>query len=216
MFTVGTITDVDEPTMSCTIKPEDGGEVVKNVPIRVMRYANQIGFSVVPRVGTEVIVMWLDEYRPTIFQIHEWEKVVVKNKSDVGMVVQGNEIWVGEVDFGLNIKPKTGPVTVGNSGYGLNVATPVGPVTLNASPGNPGGFGVKLTGQEVEIGTPGSGTEPAVKGNKLVNGYIEDGNTGLHKWLKSHTHSGVAVDAQYQNNLPEIPDGLTSNEVKIS
>jgi hypothetical protein len=96
MFTVGTITDVDEPTMSCTIKPEDGGEVVDKVPIRVMRHANEIGFSVVPKVGTEVIVMWLDEYRPTIFQIHEWEKIIVLDGSEIGVKIENGVVHLGK------------------------------------------------------------------------------------------------------------------------
>ena len=160
MFTVGTITGVDEGTMSCTIKPEDGGEVVDKVPIRVMRHGNQIGFSVVPKVGTEVIVMWLDEYRPTIFQVHEWDKVIVKDKSDVGMVVKGDEIWVGEIDFGLKIKTKTGPITVGKTGCGRTVTAPAGSVTLQATAGTitrpgPGGtlsIAASGTDQSIEAG----------------------------------------------------------------
>ncbi|MEE9456751.1 MAG: hypothetical protein V3W11_06345 [bacterium] len=96
LFTVGTVTAVDEGTMSCKITPEDGGEVVDKVPIRVMRHANQIGFSVVPKVGTEVIVMWLDEYRPTIFQIHEWAKVVVLDKSGIGFTIENGIIRLGK------------------------------------------------------------------------------------------------------------------------
>jgi hypothetical protein len=241
LFTVGTVTAVDEGTMSCKITPEDGGEVVDNVPIRVMRHGNQIGFSVVPKVNTEVIVMWLDEYRPTIFQIHEWDKVIVKNKGDVGMVIEGDEIWVGTDDFGLKIKPKTGPITVGKPECGLTVATPAGPITVGSSvcglnvatPAGPvelktalGMISVPGPGGTMTLGATGD-SAPGISADKTVLklGIIEDATHSV-AWADAiASHLALLKDAYDAHNhwgmVPApgpspTPPNISSAEVKVS
>ena len=77
-FTVGTIKTVDEAEMTCVVTPDDEGEDIEDVPLRIMRYPNSIGFTVVPVINTEVIVVWLGERRPVIFRVHEWDKVIIR------------------------------------------------------------------------------------------------------------------------------------------
>jgi hypothetical protein len=215
LFTVGTVTYVDEDTMSCKITPEDGGEAVDNVPIRVMRHANEIGFSVVPKVGTEVIVMWLDEYRPTIFQVHEWDKVIVKNKGDVGMVIKGDKIWVGKEDFGLEITPPIGPARLGSGVTGINVESKLGPVTVS-SPGATitlpkAGKTMTLAvkeGSALKLGDTQKDMHPVAWADVLET-YLDKDNPNpaksLLKWLENQLGS-----------TPPEPDKFKSDEVKVS
>lgn len=94
-FTVGTIFSVDEAEMTCVVTPEDGGQNIEDVPLRIMRYADAVGFSIVPVVGTEVIVAWLDKLRPVIFRIHEWDKIVIQNAEGHGAIVKAGEVLLG-------------------------------------------------------------------------------------------------------------------------
>ena len=95
VFTVGTVFTVDEAEMTCVVTPEDGGQDVEDVPLRVMRYADAVGFSIVPVVGTEVIVAWLDKSRPVIFRVHAWDKVVIQNKDGHGVIVKKGGVLLG-------------------------------------------------------------------------------------------------------------------------
>lgn len=107
VFTVGTVFTVDEAEMTCVVTPEDGGQDIEDVPLRVMRYADAVGFSIVPVVGTEVIVVWLDKSRPVIFRVHEWDKIVILNKDGHGIVINSGDIVLG-------ISAKAEPAVLGN------------------------------------------------------------------------------------------------------
>jgi len=107
VFTVGTIFTVDEAEMMCVVTPEDGGQNVEDVPLRVMRYADAIGFSIVPVVGTAVIVAWLDKSRPVIFRVHAWDKVVIQNKDGHGILINPGDVVLG-------VSAKAEPAVLGN------------------------------------------------------------------------------------------------------
>ena len=95
VFTVGTAFTVNEAEMTCVVTPEDGGQNIEDVPLRVMRYADAVGFSIVPVVGTAVIVAWLDKSRPVIFRVHAWDKIVILNKDGHGIVINSSDIVLG-------------------------------------------------------------------------------------------------------------------------
>lgn len=95
VFTVGTVKSVDEAEMTCVVTPEDKGEDIEDVPLRIMRYADGVGFSIVPKAGTETIVLWLDEHRPSIFRVHEWDKIIVQNKEGHGLIIRSGELLLG-------------------------------------------------------------------------------------------------------------------------
>jgi len=107
VFTVGTAFTVNEAEMTCVVTPEDGGQDIEDVPLRVMRYADAVGFSIVPVVGTEVIVVWLDKSRPVIFRVHEWDKIVIQNKDGHGILINSGDIVLG-------ISAKAEPAVLGN------------------------------------------------------------------------------------------------------
>lgn len=95
IFVTGTVVAVDEPTLSCDVRPDDGGEVISNAALRVMRYQNDAGFAVVPKVGTEAIVAWLAPNRPTVFQVHEWAKIVCLTPAGFGFTIEGEKLNLG-------------------------------------------------------------------------------------------------------------------------
>jgi hypothetical protein len=95
IFSTGTVVAVDEPTLSCDVRPDDGGEVISNAALRVMRYQDDTGFAVVPKVGTEAIVAWLAPNRPTIFQVHEWAKIVCLTAAGFGFTIDGEKLKLG-------------------------------------------------------------------------------------------------------------------------
>jgi len=94
-FTVGTIKTVDEAEMTCVVTPEDGGQDIEDIPLRIMRYPNAIGFTIIPVINTEVIVAWLGERRPVIFRIHEWDKVIIQDEDGHGIIIKKGEILLG-------------------------------------------------------------------------------------------------------------------------
>jgi len=87
VFTTGTVKAVDEATLSVDVTPDDGGEVIANVPLRVMRYQNQTGVAVVPKVGTEVVVEWLDKHRPRVAAAQEWTKIIMLTAQGFGVII---------------------------------------------------------------------------------------------------------------------------------
>jgi len=95
LFTVGTVKTVDEAEMTCTVTPEDGGQDIEDVPLRIMRYADSVGFTAVPVLNTEAIVLWLGPQRPVIFRVHEWDKVIIQNKDGHGVIVKKGGVLLG-------------------------------------------------------------------------------------------------------------------------
>ena len=64
----------------CDVQPEkEGEEELQHVPMgfRVMNYADDLGFILVPKADTEVLVSWVDG-RPTIEACQEWERLILK------------------------------------------------------------------------------------------------------------------------------------------
>jgi len=64
----------------CDVQPEKEGEaLLEHVPMgfRVMNYADDLGFILVPKADTEVLVSWVDG-RPTIEACQEWEYLILK------------------------------------------------------------------------------------------------------------------------------------------
>jgi hypothetical protein len=104
IFVTGTVVAVDEPTLSCDVRPDDGGEVISNAALRVMRYQDDTGFAVVPKVGTEAIVAWLAPNRPTVFQVHEWAKIVCLTPAGFGFTIDGEKLNLGMTKGG-NLEP---------------------------------------------------------------------------------------------------------------
>jgi hypothetical protein len=95
VFTVGTVTSVDEAEMTWTVTPEGEGQDIEDVPLRIMRYADAVGFTVIPAVGTEAIVLWLGRGRPLIFRVHKWDKIIVQNKEGHGLIIESGEVLLG-------------------------------------------------------------------------------------------------------------------------
>lgn len=87
VFVTGKVAAVDEATYSIDVTPDDGGQVIKNVPLRVMRHADSTGVIAVPAVGTEVVVAWLDANRPTVVAVQEWAKLIMLTPEGFGIVV---------------------------------------------------------------------------------------------------------------------------------
>lgn len=87
LFTVGTVDAVDEATYSCDVQPEDGGTLIKDVPLRVRRDNNKVGVTIVPALDTPIIIMWIDTQRPTVFQVQEWAKIIIQDASGLGFVI---------------------------------------------------------------------------------------------------------------------------------
>ena len=105
VFSVGTVKTVDEAEMTCVVTPEDKGEDIEDVPLRIMRYADAIGFSVIPVINTEVIVAWLRPQRPIIFRVHEWNKIIIQNKEGHGIIINPGNIILGiEKDSETGVK----------------------------------------------------------------------------------------------------------------
>jgi hypothetical protein len=96
IFVTGTVTAVDEGTLSCEVAPDDGGEHIRNAALRVMRYQNDAGFTIVPKVGTEVIVGWLAPNRPTVIQVQEWAKVLCLTTAGFGLAVEETKVRLGK------------------------------------------------------------------------------------------------------------------------
>lgn len=94
-FTVGTVKTVDEAEMTCVVTPDDEGEDIEDVSLRIMRYPDAVGFTVVPVINTEVIVAWLSERRPVVFRVQEWDKVVIQNKEGHGIIINPGNIILG-------------------------------------------------------------------------------------------------------------------------
>jgi hypothetical protein len=95
VFTVGTVKAIDEAEMVCTVTPEDGGEDIEDVPLRIMRYADSVGFTTVPVLNTEAIVLWLGPQRPVIFRVHEWDRVIIQNKEGHGIIIKPGSVIIG-------------------------------------------------------------------------------------------------------------------------
>jgi|GEM_PF-1895492 len=91
LFTVGTVAAVDEATYSCDVQPDDGGPLVKDVPLRVRRDNNKIGVTIVPALNTPIIIMWVDTQRPTVFQVQKWAKVIIQDESGLGFVITASD-----------------------------------------------------------------------------------------------------------------------------
>ena len=76
---VGTITEVDETNLTVSIQPERGDVEIKNVPIRVWNTDDDEGVYIVPKVGAWCLYALVDG-RPTLLQVQEWEKVIIKRR----------------------------------------------------------------------------------------------------------------------------------------
>lgn len=95
VFTVGTVKSIDESEMTCVVTPEDEGQDIEDVPLRIMRYADSVGFTIVPVINTEVVVAWLDKHRPLIFRVHEWDELIAQNKEGHGLIIRSGELLLG-------------------------------------------------------------------------------------------------------------------------
>ena len=95
VFTVGKVKTVNEAEMTCIVTPEDGGQDIEDVPLRIMRYPNAVGVTVVPVIETPAIVLWLGPRRPTIFRVQEWDKILILNKQGHGITVKSGVIILG-------------------------------------------------------------------------------------------------------------------------
>ena len=95
IFTIGKVTAINEADMTCTVTPEDGGENIEDIPLRIMRHPDAVGFTVIPVDQTEAIVMWLGPHRPTIFRVHAWNKVVIQNDKGHGIIINPANVILG-------------------------------------------------------------------------------------------------------------------------
>lgn len=87
VFVTGKVAAVDEATYSIDVTPDDGGQIIKNIPLRVMRHADNTGVIAVPSVGTEVVVAWLDANRPTVVAVQEWAKLIMLTPAGFGVAI---------------------------------------------------------------------------------------------------------------------------------
>jgi hypothetical protein len=92
MFTVGTVAAVNEGEALMTVAPEDGGQEIVDVPLRIMRNADGAGVIVIPKVGTQVVVAWLGEHRATLLKCQEWTKILIQTPAKFGMVVDAADV----------------------------------------------------------------------------------------------------------------------------
>lgn len=73
----------------CDVQPEkEGEELLQYVPMsfRVMNYADDLGFILVPKMNTEVLVSQVDG-RPTIEACQEWDYFILKKGEDFYLTV---------------------------------------------------------------------------------------------------------------------------------
>ncbi len=83
----------------CDVQPEKESEtLLQHVPMafRVLNTENDLGIIVVPKIGTEVLVSWVDS-RPTIEACQKWERMILK---------KGDNLWI-EIDSQDNILVET-------------------------------------------------------------------------------------------------------------
>jgi hypothetical protein len=108
IFTVGTVEAIDEGALSVDVLPDGDGEMIKNVPIRVMRFSDTIGVTTIPSLKTEAIVIWLGK-RPTLFKAQEWSKILVHDEDGFGITIEAK----GELKVGVE-GDATHPVAFGD------------------------------------------------------------------------------------------------------
>lgn len=93
---IATVESVDEITFSCNVVQEKEEIPIENVPLRVMRLNDELGFTVVPKVGTFVVVGLING-RPTILKVQEWDRIYLEKESG---------FWL-EVDVADNVTVRT-------------------------------------------------------------------------------------------------------------
>jgi len=70
----------DPKSFWCDVQPEREAEsLLEHVPMafRAMNYSDDLGFILVPKMNTEVLVEWIDG-RPTITACQEWDILILK------------------------------------------------------------------------------------------------------------------------------------------
>lgn len=100
-YTVGTVASIDMDTLSCTVDPEDGGEPIRNIPLRITRPSDTYGVTIIPKLGTEAIVVWLDRkgselLRPKILEVQKWDKIIIHDDRGFGLTITAQ----GDVKIG--------------------------------------------------------------------------------------------------------------------
>ncbi len=84
---VGTVVKVDEDKLTVDVKLERKEQILRELPIRVMNTSDDFGIYVIPKVGTDVLVVMVDE-RPSPVAFQEWEKIVLKRGDGFSLIVE--------------------------------------------------------------------------------------------------------------------------------
>ena len=98
-FLRGTVRSVNKGEMTCVVRPETGGEDFADVPLRVTRVADDVGFIVIPRVGAAVVLLLLDEYRAVVASVQEWDEIIIKHgDKTTGAIFRSGEVLLGNLN----------------------------------------------------------------------------------------------------------------------
>jgi len=79
----GVVQSVDETAVTCNVLPDDEGEELKDVRIRSLNADHDLGFFELPKVGSFVLIQFVDGRRdlPVIQRCLEIEKVILRKES---------------------------------------------------------------------------------------------------------------------------------------
>ncbi len=132
MARVGMVKGVDEENLTVDVQLEREEKVRKSLPIRVMKTQDDLGIYIIPKVGTEVLVLFVDA-RPTPIAFQEWEKIIVKRSDGFRLEIersgkvelenpQGARITIDgknvEADGLSSFRVRASQVELGNSAIG--------------------------------------------------------------------------------------------------
>lgn len=92
----------------CDVRPEKAGEaMLQYVPMafRVLNTDDDLGIIVVPKVGTEVLVNWVDG-RPTIEACQEWDRMILKKGDNLWIEIAENDDILVQTAGAVEVKVK--------------------------------------------------------------------------------------------------------------
>lgn len=85
----GSVTEVDEANMTCTVKPADGRALLYGVRLRAAIDDSDLGVVAIPAKGSSVVVAYLlgDDARPVVVATSDVERVVIRCQGEASIEV---------------------------------------------------------------------------------------------------------------------------------
>jgi hypothetical protein len=113
---IATVKSADTARLTCNVV-FDGEKIVReNIPLRIYNDDGALGFAVVPRVGSEVLVVFVrgKEGQPRIIGVQEWDQIIIRKPRFEIVINSEDEVLLKKKSGFVFTIDKEDKVSIGN------------------------------------------------------------------------------------------------------